>query len=67
MQIPQKHNIILDTNTSVKDKLSYNNPSLINKVPIELKENLNMMNTPNYEIDNFKSPSKIYNHNNLSK
>ncbi len=67
MQIPQKQNFISDSNISQKDKFSSNFPPLINKEPIESKENFNMSNIPNYEMDNFKSPSKIYNHNNPSK
>lgn len=67
MQIPQKQNFFSDSNISQKDKFSSNFPPLINKEPIESKENFNMSNIPNYEMDNFKSPSKIYNHNNPSK
>ena len=39
----------------------------MNKEAIETRENFNMLNMPNYEMDNFKSAQKIYKHTNPSK
>jgi hypothetical protein len=67
MQNREKQNIFPDYGILEKDKLSNNYPSIINKEPIEARENFNMLNIPNYEMDNFKSATKIYKHTNPSK
>lgn len=67
MQNREKQNIFPDYGILEKDKLSNNYPSIINKEPIESRENFNMLNIPNYEMDNFKSATKIYKHTNPSK
>ena len=67
MQSREKQNIFTDDGILEKEKLSNNFASIINKDPIESRENYNMLNIPNYEMDNFKSASKIYKHTNPSK
>ena len=67
MQNREKQNIFPDHGILYKDKLSNNYPSIINKDQMESRENFNMLNIPNYEMDNFKSASKIYKHTNPSK
>ena len=67
MQNREKQNIFADDGLLEKDKISTNFPSIMNKDPIESRENYNMLNIPNYEMDNLKSASKIYKHTNPSK
>ena len=67
MQNREKQNIFSDYSILDKDKLSNNFSAIISKDPIESRENYNMLNIPNYEMDNFKSASKIYKHTNPSK
>jgi len=67
MQNREKQNIFSDYSILDKDKLSNNFSAIISKEPIESRENYNMLNIPNYEMDNFKSASKIYKHTNPSK
>lgn len=67
MQNREKQNFFPDYGILYKDKLSNNYPSIINKDQMESRENFNMLNIPNYEMDNFKSASKIYKHTNPSK
>ena len=67
MQNREKQNIFPDYNILEKDKLSSNYTSMITKDHLESRENYNMMNIQNYEMDNFKSASKIYKHTNPSK
>ncbi len=66
MQNREKQNIFPDCNLLDKDKLQNNFPSIINKETIESRENYNLLNIP-YEVDNFKSASKIYKPTNPSK
>lgn len=66
MQNREKQNIFPDYNIIDKDKLQNNFPSIINKETIESRENYNLLNIP-YEVDNFKSASKIYKNTNPSK
>ena len=63
MQNRENQNIFTDNALLDKDKISPNFPSIINKDPIESRENY----IPNYEMDNLKSASKIYKHTNPSK
>ena len=66
MQNREKQNIFPDYNILEKDKLSNNYTSMI-KDQLESRENYNMMNIQNYEMENFKSATKIYKHTNPSK
>ena len=66
MQNREKQNIFPDYNILDKDKPQNNFPSIINKETIESRENYNLLNIP-YEVDNFKSASKIYKPTNPSK
>lgn len=67
MQSREKQNLFQDEGIFEKDKLSNNFASMMNKEQIESRENYNMLNIPNYEMDNFKSASKLYKHTNPSK
>lgn len=67
MQNKEKQNILTEYGLIEKDKIPNNYAPIINKEPIEARENYNMLNIPNYEMDNFKSASKIYKHTNPSK
>lgn len=66
MQNKEKQSIFPDYN-SEKEKISTNYPPLLGKDPVETRENYNLLNMPNYDMDNFKSASKIYKHTNPSK
>ena len=67
MQNREKQNIFPDYGILEKGKLNNNYSSITNKEAIETRENFNMLNMPNYEMDNFKSAQKIYKHTNPSK
>lgn len=67
MQNKEKQNIFPEYGILEKEKTSNNYPPTINKDPVESRENFNMLNMPNYEMDNFKSATKIYKHTNPSK
>ena len=67
MQNKEKQNIFSECGILEKEKTSNNYPPIINKDPVESRENFNMLNMPNYEMDNFKSATKIYKHTNPSK
>ena len=67
MQSREKQNLFQDEGIFEKDKLSNNFASMMNKEQMESRENYNMLNIPNYEMDNLKSASKIYKHTNPSK
>ena len=67
MQNKEKQNIFQEYRILEKEKINNNYSSIINKDPVESRENYNMMNIPNYEMDNFKSASKMYKHTNPSK
>lgn len=67
MQSREKQNLFQDEGIFEKDKLSNNFASMMNKEQMESRENYNMLNIPNYEMDNFKSASKLYKHTNPSK
>ena len=67
MQNKEKQNIFPEYEMLEKEKINNNYSSIINKDPVESRENFNMLNMPNYEMDNFKSATKIYKHTNPSK
>ena len=67
MQNKEKQNIFSEYGILEKEKTSNNYPPIINKDPVESRENFNMLNMPYYEMDNFKSATKIYKHTNPSK
>jgi hypothetical protein len=59
-----QNNFFHDYGISEKEKITNNYPP---KDPSETRENINMLNIQNYEMDNFKSATKIYKHTNPSK
>ena len=63
----EKQNCLTEYSLIEKEKMPNNYPPIINKEPVEARENYNILNIPNYEMDNFKSASKIYKHTNPSK